>query len=76
MHDSHSSGQFLRRIQGDTGGSADDFDQEFLQNAVLGLKGVSRRRFLEVMGASLALAGLSSCMKQPDEKIVPYVKSP
>ena len=28
------------------------------------------------MGASLALAGLSSCVKQPDEKILPYVKQP
>ena len=36
----------------------------------------SRRDFMKIMGASLALAGLSSCVKQPDEKIVPYVKSP
>ncbi len=38
--------------------------------------GMNRRRFLQLMGASLALAGLQSCVKQPDEKIVPYVKSP
>ncbi len=38
--------------------------------------GMNRRRFLQLMGASLALAGLESCVKQPDEKIVPYVKSP
>ena len=28
------------------------------------------------MGASLALAGLSACTKQPEEKIVPYVRQP
>src|SRR5262250_2980246 len=35
-----------------------------------------RRDFLRVMGASLALAGLTACTRQPDEKIVPYVKTP
>ena len=37
---------------------------------------VSRRGFLKVMGASLALAGLAGCTKQPDETIFPYVKQP
>jgi MoCo/4Fe-4S cofactor protein with predicted Tat translocation signal len=37
---------------------------------------LSRRNFVKVMGASLALAGLSGCVIQPSEKIVPYVKSP
>ncbi len=37
---------------------------------------VSRRGFLKVMGASLALAGLSGCTKQPDEPIYPYIKQP
>jgi MoCo/4Fe-4S cofactor protein with predicted Tat translocation signal len=35
-----------------------------------------RRTFLKLMGASLALAGLSGCVFQPPEKIVPYVKQP
>lgn len=35
--------------------------------------GLSRRNFVKVMGASLALAGLSGCVIQPPEKIVPYV---
>lgn len=35
---------------------------------------VSRRNFVKVMGASLALAGLSGCVIQPEEKIVPYVR--
>src|SRR5215213_10072813 len=37
---------------------------------------VSRRSFIKLMGASLALAGLSSCVYQPPEKIVPYVNQP
>jgi MoCo/4Fe-4S cofactor protein with predicted Tat translocation signal len=38
---------------------------------------VSRRTFLKLMGASLALAGLSGCsLTQPQEKIVPYVNKP
>ena len=28
------------------------------------------------MGASMALAGLAGCTKQPDEPIYPYVKAP
>jgi len=35
-----------------------------------------RREFLTLMGASLALAGLTGCTKQPEEKIVPYVPWP
>ncbi|MBV6430535.1 MAG: hypothetical protein IANPNBLG_00649 [Bryobacteraceae bacterium] len=36
----------------------------------------SRRRFLTLMGASLAFAGGSACTKQPKEVIVPYVRQP
>ena len=35
-----------------------------------------RREFLKLMSASLALAGISACTKQPAEKIVPYVRQP
>ena len=35
-----------------------------------------RREFVKLMGAALALAGLSGCAFQPPEKIVPYVKAP
>src|SRR5213078_2977413 len=35
-----------------------------------------RREFLKLMSASLALAGVSACTKQPPEKIIPYVKQP
>ncbi|HWP43061.1 MAG TPA: TAT-variant-translocated molybdopterin oxidoreductase, partial [Blastocatellia bacterium] len=37
---------------------------------------VGRRRFLKLMGASLALAGLTACTRQPTEKIAPYARSP
>lgn len=37
---------------------------------------ISRRRFLEVMAASLAMAGASGCTRQPREEIVPYVHQP
>ena len=35
----------------------------------------SRRNFLGIMGASMALAGLAGC-RRPNEKIVPYVQPP
>jgi MoCo/4Fe-4S cofactor protein with predicted Tat translocation signal len=37
---------------------------------------VARRTFLKVMGASVALAGVTACTRQPAEKIVPYVRQP
>lgn len=36
----------------------------------------SRRSFLQLAGASLALGGLTACTRQPLEKIVPYVQQP
>jgi len=35
-----------------------------------------RRQFLKLMSASLALAGVAACTKQPPEQIVPYVRQP
>jgi molybdopterin-containing oxidoreductase family iron-sulfur binding subunit len=35
-----------------------------------------RRNFLKMMGASLALAGLTACTRQPTEHIMPYVRQP
>ncbi len=37
---------------------------------------LSRRRFLQLAAASLALAGLAACHPQPPERLVPYVKQP
>ena len=52
--------------------------EEFPRQAGAGewVDSVSRRGFLKVMGASLALAGLAGCTKQPDEPIFPYIKQP
>jgi molybdopterin-containing oxidoreductase family iron-sulfur binding subunit len=50
--------------------------REFPQNASEWLDPVGRRGFLKLMGASLALAGVSACTRQPDEAIVPYVRQP
>ena len=50
--------------------------REFPREASVWEDDVSRRSFLKIMGASLSLAGLSACVKQPDEKIIPYVKQP
>src|SRR5690348_5856580 len=36
----------------------------------------NRRNFLKIMGATVALASLPACTKQPLEKLVPYVKQP
>jgi molybdopterin-containing oxidoreductase family iron-sulfur binding subunit len=49
---------------------------EFPSQASEWIDPVSRRSFLKVMGASMALAGLAGCTKQPDEPIMPYVAAP
>src|SRR5579883_151876 len=36
----------------------------------------SRRKFIQLMGASFALAGAGACTRQPPEFIVPYVEPP
>ncbi len=52
--------------------------QEFPQQADVWSDSLSRRRFLGLMGASLALAGLSGCSVKPapQQEIVPYVHPP
>ena len=49
--------------------------REFPENASELPASFSRRKFITLMGASLALAGLAAC-RRPVEKIVPYVKPP
>ncbi len=59
---------------------SEDFQEmmhrEFPKGASEWLDDVSRRGFLKLMGASLAMAGMTACTKQPMEKIVPYVRQP
>src|SRR5256885_303352 len=50
--------------------------REFPQAAEEWNDPIERRTFLKVMGASLALAGLSGCVIQPPEKVIPYVRQP
>jgi molybdopterin-containing oxidoreductase family iron-sulfur binding subunit len=35
-----------------------------------------RRTFLKLMGASLALAGVGACTRQPAQKLIPYIRQP
>jgi MoCo/4Fe-4S cofactor protein with predicted Tat translocation signal len=51
-------------------------EQEFPAQASEWVDPVSRRGFMKLMGASLAMAGLAGCTKQPDEPIYPYIKQP
>jgi MoCo/4Fe-4S cofactor protein with predicted Tat translocation signal len=51
-------------------------EREYPQQAEEWNDPFSRRTFIKLMGASLALAGLTSCVYQPPEKIVPYVNQP
>jgi MoCo/4Fe-4S cofactor protein with predicted Tat translocation signal len=53
-----------------------EVEREFPSAAQEWVDPVSRRGFLKLMGASMALAGLAGCTKQPDEPIYPYVKAP
>ncbi|HSE48192.1 MAG TPA: TAT-variant-translocated molybdopterin oxidoreductase, partial [Terriglobales bacterium] len=50
-------------------------DDEFPRHASV-LDDVSRRDFMKVAAAGLALAGLSACTKQPAEQIIPFVRQP
>lgn len=49
--------------------------REFPEGALEPPTGMNRRTFLTLMGASMALAGLTSC-RRPEEDIVPYVSKP
>jgi len=50
--------------------------REFPKGAAEWVDSVSRRGFLRVMGASMALAGMTGCVRLPLEPIVPYVRQP
>src|SRR5580693_2140258 len=51
-------------------------EDEFAERTPDWLEPANRRNFLKLMGASLALAGVTACTKQPKETIVPYVRQP
>jgi molybdopterin-containing oxidoreductase family iron-sulfur binding subunit len=54
----------------------DYLHREFPSNASEWIDPVGRRNFLKLMGASMALAGVTACTVQPEELIVPYVRQP
>ena len=73
-----SGKEYWRSIEeyADTPEFAEFVKQEYPTHAEEWEDGLSRRNFVKVMGASLALAGLSGCVIQPTEKLVPYVRQP
>src|SRR6188768_1368405 len=60
----------------DTAEFRDYLHREFPSQAEEFTDPAGRRQFLRLMGASLALAGVSACTRQPPEKLVPYVQQP
>src|SRR2546422_3805086 len=60
----------------ETEGFEEFLHREFPRQASEWQDGVSRRQFLQLLGASLALAGLSACPSRPTGTIVPYVRAP
>ncbi len=50
--------------------------REFPDRATEWSDPVGRRKFLKLMGASFALAGLTACTRQPTEYIAPYARQP
>ena len=79
-HDAHekTGPQYWRSLE-ELAGSPEfqeALHREFPKGASEWLDTVSRRGFLKVMGASLGLAGMTACVKLPNEPIVPYVRQP
>jgi MoCo/4Fe-4S cofactor protein with predicted Tat translocation signal len=55
---------------------AERVEHEFPRHASVWDDATDRRRFLQLMAASLALAGAQGCSSPPPEPIVPYVRPP
>ena len=51
------------------------FENEFPTQSIALSRGMDRRNFMKLMGASVALGGLAAC-RPPGEGIVPYVNQP
>ena len=73
-----SGPQYWRSLEelAQTDGFYEMLHREFPRQASMWTDGTSRRDFLKLMSASMALAGLTACVKQPLEPIVPYVRQP
>jgi MoCo/4Fe-4S cofactor protein with predicted Tat translocation signal len=60
----------------DTPAFRDLIEREFPRGASEMTDPVTRRTFIKLMGASLALAGVSACTYMPQEKMTPYTLQP
>src|SRR5436305_1881365 len=60
----------------DSPGFEEMLQREFPRQVGGWLDGLDRRHFLKLMGASLALAGLTGCSSPPREAIIPYTRAP
>jgi molybdopterin-containing oxidoreductase family iron-sulfur binding subunit len=73
--------QFWRSLDelADTPAFQEVLQREFPRGAAELTDPVTRRTFLKLMGASLALAGLSGCtaaIRQPQEQVAPFARAP
>ena len=64
LHELSNSEEFAAAVKTEFPQMAAEWDQ------------LDRRSFMKLMGASMALMGLTACTKQPEELIVPYVTPP
>src|SRR5882672_10257800 len=77
-HDGASGPEYWRSLEELAGSPAfqEALHREFPKGASEWVDSVSRRGFLKVMGASMALAGMTGCVRLPLEPIVPFVRQP
>jgi molybdopterin-containing oxidoreductase family iron-sulfur binding subunit len=72
-----SAPEFWRTLAEKEGADLDELvGDEFASRLREPLDAVERRAFLKLMGASLALAGMTGCTRQPAEQILPYSRQP
>jgi molybdopterin-containing oxidoreductase family iron-sulfur binding subunit len=71
-----SAPAFWRTLEEQRGASLDELVGDEFASRLPAFDAVERRSFLKLMGASLALAGMSGCTRQPPEQILPYVRQP
>src|SRR5208282_2472910 len=74
----HDGPEYWRSLEELAGNPAfqEALHREFPKGASEWVDSVSRRGFLQVMGASMALAGMTGCVRLPLQEIVPYVRQP
>src|SRR5687767_7776205 len=72
-----SAPEFWRTLEEQQGEHLNELvGDEFASRLPTDFDAVERRTFLKLMGASLALAGMAGCTRQPTEQILPYVRQP